>query len=584
VLLLAALNPRPSVSLRLLTSRSPALPLGVWLAAGGGAGALLSGLATVLALLDAGLARLPNRREASLGTVPLVSFPKLDYWKRDATAPTAPDERLRSRLSRLVGSTPLGFLDEVLALLPLRVDDIAELESQRNDLAAVIGLAPYRNSKISVVTETGLDSKVLRITEKTLKAAALGHPFVTIGCRDSLGVLRSFGYSAFDDLIDQRYDSHHNERERLLGAVRSAKQFVGRFDADPAFRRRVREQAEQNIRWTLHGFAPAYAASHGDPLIRFLRGSAQPPPSRNLHVSEKGAPVNSTEPEGNPPEHSRGGGTIRLRHVINMIGADAPASLRRAQEITLQSIERAVAFSNGRLQVDVVAVTAPQDRPDRPWLRWAPIIWRTLRDIPSAHSDRPLPFLADVLEGFWLDAAPADGSDPGWDIGIYTNVDIAVQPYFYELVLELFRGGNDALSIMRRTVSDGSHVSSLVELASEVGESHPGHDCFAFTPAVLRRCDVGDVVLGIPRVGLSFLTNLRLHATNFSVRQDLHATFHLGNERPWTSGENAGARAHNHAAMVRVIEQLRLRFGSEYIDQLPLLARFLTSLQRGSDT
>ncbi len=52
VLLLAALNPRPPVSLRLLTSRSPALPLGVWLAAGGAGGALLSGLATALALRE----------------------------------------------------------------------------------------------------------------------------------------------------------------------------------------------------------------------------------------------------------------------------------------------------------------------------------------------------------------------------------------------------------------------------------------------------------------------------------------------------------------------------------------------------
>lgn len=54
VLLLAALNPRPTLSLRLLTSRSPALPLGVWLAAGGSAGALLSGLATALALREGG--------------------------------------------------------------------------------------------------------------------------------------------------------------------------------------------------------------------------------------------------------------------------------------------------------------------------------------------------------------------------------------------------------------------------------------------------------------------------------------------------------------------------------------------------
>lgn len=50
LLLLAAFNPQPRLSLRLLTLRSPALPLGLWLAAGGTAGAALSALATALAL------------------------------------------------------------------------------------------------------------------------------------------------------------------------------------------------------------------------------------------------------------------------------------------------------------------------------------------------------------------------------------------------------------------------------------------------------------------------------------------------------------------------------------------------------
>ncbi len=54
MLLLAALNPQPAVSLRLLTSRSVALPLGVWLAVGGGGGAALSALATALALRQGG--------------------------------------------------------------------------------------------------------------------------------------------------------------------------------------------------------------------------------------------------------------------------------------------------------------------------------------------------------------------------------------------------------------------------------------------------------------------------------------------------------------------------------------------------
>lgn len=47
---MAALNPGPALSLRLLTSRSPALPLGLWLAAAAAGGAALSALATGLAL------------------------------------------------------------------------------------------------------------------------------------------------------------------------------------------------------------------------------------------------------------------------------------------------------------------------------------------------------------------------------------------------------------------------------------------------------------------------------------------------------------------------------------------------------
>jgi uncharacterized integral membrane protein len=50
VLVVAVLNLRPLVSVRVLTSRSPALPLGIWLAAGGAGGALLSATATALAL------------------------------------------------------------------------------------------------------------------------------------------------------------------------------------------------------------------------------------------------------------------------------------------------------------------------------------------------------------------------------------------------------------------------------------------------------------------------------------------------------------------------------------------------------
>ncbi|MBM5808410.1 MAG: hypothetical protein FJ051_01095 [Cyanobacteria bacterium M_surface_9_m1_291] len=62
VLLLAAVNPRPPVALRVLIWTSPALPLGAWMAAAAASGAGLSALATGLALRQAGPALSVQRR------------------------------------------------------------------------------------------------------------------------------------------------------------------------------------------------------------------------------------------------------------------------------------------------------------------------------------------------------------------------------------------------------------------------------------------------------------------------------------------------------------------------------------------
>lgn len=54
VLLVGAINPRPSLALRLLTWRSSALPVGLWLSLAGAGGAALSAAGTALALRQGG--------------------------------------------------------------------------------------------------------------------------------------------------------------------------------------------------------------------------------------------------------------------------------------------------------------------------------------------------------------------------------------------------------------------------------------------------------------------------------------------------------------------------------------------------
>ena len=79
VLLVGALNPRPSLALRLLVWTTPALPVGAWiaLAAGGGAGLSAAGAALALGTAPGGLRR--QVRQSTRDPRP--------GWREDGPAP-----------------------------------------------------------------------------------------------------------------------------------------------------------------------------------------------------------------------------------------------------------------------------------------------------------------------------------------------------------------------------------------------------------------------------------------------------------------------------------------------------------------
>ncbi len=62
VMLVGALNPRPTLSLRLLIWSTPSLPIGIWLLIASGGGGLLSAAATGLALRAPAAGRPPQRQ------------------------------------------------------------------------------------------------------------------------------------------------------------------------------------------------------------------------------------------------------------------------------------------------------------------------------------------------------------------------------------------------------------------------------------------------------------------------------------------------------------------------------------------
>ncbi|MFM7285641.1 MAG: hypothetical protein ACKO02_02250 [Cyanobium sp.] len=102
VIVVGALNPKPAVTLRLLTYTSPALPIGVWMMLAAAGGGLLSAGTTALALRNGSGGVSRRQVRLPLGTEPAWSEPAAratgNPWSTgtprstdDTRAPQAPD-------------------------------------------------------------------------------------------------------------------------------------------------------------------------------------------------------------------------------------------------------------------------------------------------------------------------------------------------------------------------------------------------------------------------------------------------------------------------------------------------------------
>lgn len=202
-----------------------------------------------------------------------------------------------------------------------------------------------------------------------------------------------------------------------------------------------------------------------------------------------------------------------------------------------------------------------------PWLARTPDLTRSVLDVGGYTEGRPLPLLADLLQ------AAHDASDAEWLI--YTNVDIAPQPYFYEAVARLLAEGNDALVINRRTVpaaAPSGEVPPLELLYAEIGNRHLGYDCFVFPRAWVPELALGTICVGESLVGAALVVALWAKAERPVLVGDAHLTFHLGNDGRWMHADSSPTRTHNARAWAPLLADLQAADPALF-DRLPTMAR-----------
>jgi len=221
---------------------------------------------TILELLDQGLIA-PNVTSCDPGvSIPYVSMSSLNSTKeQDAMSLVQVSGYLQGlSLARL-----LPHLDWLLSNLPLSVDSFSETG---NALSSKIKITHYTKSRLSVVTETGVDNVNRRITEKTVKALAMGHPLIVVGHPGSLAMARSLGFQVFDGIIDSSYDSIECHSDRIRAAVEAAKNFLLSLSSDRVPLDELSSQMLSNLEWGMYGFLNEYRNSHVLPINDFVLG------------------------------------------------------------------------------------------------------------------------------------------------------------------------------------------------------------------------------------------------------------------------------------------------------------------------
>jgi hypothetical protein len=244
---------------------------------------------------------------------------------------------------------------------------------------------------------------------------------------------------------------------------------------------------------------------------------------------------------------------MKIAHIINPVIVSAASDLLIAQPITFASMGAARDAAAGELEVELLTAQFAEDRPlvPRDFIATADLD-RSILDFGSFGKRRKLPLIADILDR--LQAASQA------DYYIYTNVDIAVMPYFYRAVARLLQSGLDALVINRRTIST-LHTSpeQLDLMYAELGESHPGRDCFVWRRQATPHFVCGHTCIGTGGIGRVLQLNLAATAQRFHEYGDLHLTFHLGDERRWTDPDQQDIAAFNWSELVAVVRTLRER-------------------------
>lgn len=213
---------------------------------------------------------------------------------------------------------------------------------------------------------------------------------------------------------------------------------------------------------------------------------------------------------------------IRVAHIINPVKVNEKSDLHYAQPITFETMLRAEQQSIYKDQIDFYTTQYEEDKEIIPSeFHILSNLSNSVLDVNPTLKNRKLPLIGSIFE--------KRNEISAVDYIIYTNMDIALMPYFYDTLFAYLEKGHDAVVINRRRLSDKfKKVADIPLMYADMGKSHPGFDCFVIKTELLDQFVFENICVGISFLEATLVHNIFSFAKNPLFIPDAHLTFHIG--------------------------------------------------------
>ena len=114
----------------------------------------------------------------------------------------------------------------------------------------------YKDSLISIITETNFLENEISMTEKSIKPVKEKHPFIMVGVKGTLKTFHNLGYKTFSDFWSEEYDNIDHGWERLGEIIRVCNE-IAQWDSAKIldFKKKVKPIVDHNFQIAKQGIS-----------------------------------------------------------------------------------------------------------------------------------------------------------------------------------------------------------------------------------------------------------------------------------------------------------------------------------------